>query len=60
VLQSGNVVFGKDGAGIGRSRLTGAVIETALGTLGTARNRNTPTKVAALAETLESGAGRST
>jgi uncharacterized protein (DUF1697 family) len=36
-------------AGIGRSRLTAAVIERALGTRGTARNWNTVTKLAALA-----------
>jgi uncharacterized protein (DUF1697 family) len=34
--------------GIGRSKLTGAVIEKALGTRGTARNWNTVTKLAAL------------
>jgi uncharacterized protein (DUF1697 family) len=36
--------------GIGRSRLTGTVIETRLGTRGTGRNWNTVLKVAALAQ----------
>ena len=40
-------------AGIGRSKLTGAVIEKALRTVGTARNWTTLTKILALAETLE-------
>jgi len=35
--------------GIGRSRLTSAVIENKLGTRGTARNWNTVLKLAALA-----------
>jgi uncharacterized protein (DUF1697 family) len=38
-------------AGIGRSRLTGALIEKTLGTRGTARNWNTVVKLAALAGT---------
>jgi uncharacterized protein (DUF1697 family) len=37
--------------GIGRSKLTGAVIEKALGTRGTARNWNTVTKLGALVTT---------
>ena len=45
-------------AGIGRSKLTGAVIEKALGTVGTARNWTTLNKVLALAETLEAEQGR--
>lgn len=45
-------------AGIGKSRLTGAVIEKALGTTGTARNWSTLTRISALAETLEAGTGR--
>lgn len=36
-------------AGIGRSRLTGALVEKTLGTRGTARNWNTVLKLAALA-----------
>jgi uncharacterized protein (DUF1697 family) len=44
--------------GIGRSKLTGAVIEKALGTVGTARNWTTLTKISALARTLESETGR--
>lgn len=47
-------------AGIGRSKLTGAVIEKALGTVGTARNWTTLNKIVALAKTLESEAGRTT
>lgn len=46
--------------GIGRSKLTGAVIERALGTVGTARNWTTLTKLLALAKTLESGNGGAT
>lgn len=38
--------------GIGRSKLTNAAIEKALGVTGTARNWNTVTKLAALAETF--------
>jgi len=38
-------------AGIGRSRLTNALIETKLGTRGTARNWNTVLKLSALAQT---------
>lgn len=45
-------------AGIGRSKLTGAVIEKALGTLGTARNWNTLAKIVTLAEALEAGTAR--
>lgn len=45
-------------AGIGRSKLTGAVIEKAFGTVGTARNWTTLTKIMALTEALESEAGR--
>jgi uncharacterized protein (DUF1697 family) len=45
-------------AGVGRSKLTGAVIERALGTFGTARNWTTLTKLLALADTLESETGR--
>ena len=40
-------------AGIGQSKLTGAVIEKALRTVGTARNWTTLTKILALVETLE-------
>jgi uncharacterized protein (DUF1697 family) len=47
-------------AGIGQSKLTGAVIERALGTVGTARNWTTLTKILALAQTLESETGRAT
>jgi uncharacterized protein (DUF1697 family) len=47
-------------AGIGRSKLTGAVIEKALGTLGTARNWTTLTKLQTLARTLESETRRAT
>ena len=47
-------------AGIGQSKLTGAVIEKALGTVGTARNWTTLTKLLALARTLESETGRTT
>jgi uncharacterized protein (DUF1697 family) len=46
-------------AGIGRSRLTGAVIEKALGTVGTARNWTTLTRMLALATALESETRRS-
>jgi uncharacterized protein (DUF1697 family) len=41
--------------GIGRSRLTGAVIERTLGTRGTARNWNTVLKLAGLVVTLAPG-----
>lgn len=44
--------------GIGRSKLTGAVVERALGTVGTARNWTTLTRISAVARTLESGTGR--
>ncbi len=44
--------------GIGRSKLTGTVIERALGTVGTARNWTTLTRISALARTLESETGR--
>ena len=44
-------------AGIGQSKLTGAVIEKALRTVGTARNWTTLTKILALAETLEAETG---
>jgi uncharacterized protein (DUF1697 family) len=47
-------------AGIGQSKLTGAVIEKALGTVGTARNWTTLIKLIALAKTLESETGRAT
>jgi uncharacterized protein (DUF1697 family) len=47
-------------AGIGRSKLTGAVIEKALGITGTARNWTTLTKLLALARTLEAETGRAT
>jgi uncharacterized protein (DUF1697 family) len=47
-------------AGIGRSKLTGAVIEKALGTFGTARNWTTLTKLLDLARTLESETRRAT
>ena len=40
-------------AGIGHSKLTGAVIEKALGTSGTARNWTTLTRLLALARSLE-------
>jgi uncharacterized protein (DUF1697 family) len=39
--------------GIGRSKLTNALIEKRLGTVGTARNWNTVTKLLELAEALE-------
>jgi uncharacterized protein (DUF1697 family) len=44
--------------GIGRSRLTTALIEQKLGTRGTARNWNTVLKLAAIADDVESGPGR--
>jgi uncharacterized protein (DUF1697 family) len=47
-------------AGVGKSKLTGAVIEKALGTIGTARNWTTLTKISALAEALEAETGGST
>jgi uncharacterized protein (DUF1697 family) len=47
-------------AGIGRSKLTGVVIEKALGISGTARNWTTLTKLLALAKTLEAETGRAT
>jgi uncharacterized protein (DUF1697 family) len=47
-------------AGIGQSKLTGAVIEKALGTVGTARNWTTLTKLLALARALEAETGRAT
>jgi len=43
--------------GIGRSRLTTALIEQKLGTRATARNWNTVLKLAALADDVESGSG---
>jgi uncharacterized protein (DUF1697 family) len=46
--------------GIGRSKLTGAVIEKAIGTVGTARNWTTLTRILALAKTLECETGRTT
>jgi uncharacterized protein (DUF1697 family) len=39
--------------GIGRSKLTGAVLERALGVRGTARNWNTVTKLAEVADCIE-------
>ncbi len=45
-------------AGIGRSKLTGAVIEKAIRAVGTARNWTTLTKLLALADTLEAEHGR--
>ena len=45
-------------AGIGQSKLNGAVIEKALRTVGTARNWTTLSKILALAETLEAEQGR--
>jgi uncharacterized protein (DUF1697 family) len=47
-------------AGIGKSKLTGGVVEKALGTVGTARNWTTLTKISALAEALEAETGRAT
>jgi uncharacterized protein (DUF1697 family) len=47
-------------AGIGKSKLTGAVIEKALGTIGTARNWTTLTRISALADALEAETGRAT
>ena len=41
--------------GVGRSKLTAAVLEKMLATPGTARNWNTVTKLLAMAETLEEG-----
>jgi uncharacterized protein (DUF1697 family) len=46
--------------GIGRSKLTGTLIEKRLGTVGTARNWATVTKLLALATALEADWGRST